>query len=100
MGAAGSTGVGEECIKIVGAHTVVELMRQGMHPREAALAAIKRVLSKHGPERHLEPELLRDEQGRRARRRRDPERQHVRRARRHDGEAGRVGMAVIERTAA
>lgn len=49
VGAAGSTGVGEECIKIVGAHTVVELMRQGMHPREAALAAIKRVLSKHGP---------------------------------------------------
>jgi N4-(beta-N-acetylglucosaminyl)-L-asparaginase len=49
IGAAGSTGVGEECIKIVGAHTVVELMRQGMHPRDATLAAIKRVLSKHGP---------------------------------------------------
>ncbi len=49
VGAAGSTGVGEECIKIVGAHSVVELMRQGMHPRDAALAAIKRVLSKHGP---------------------------------------------------
>jgi N4-(beta-N-acetylglucosaminyl)-L-asparaginase len=50
VGAAGSTGVGEECIKIVGAHTVVEYMRQGMHPREAATAAIKRVLSKHGPD--------------------------------------------------
>ena len=49
VGAAGSTGVGEECIKIVGAHTVVELMRQGLHPRDAATAAIKRVLSKHGP---------------------------------------------------
>jgi N4-(beta-N-acetylglucosaminyl)-L-asparaginase len=49
IGAAGSTGVGEECIKIVGAHTVLEYMRQGMHPREATLAAIKRVLSKHGP---------------------------------------------------
>jgi N4-(beta-N-acetylglucosaminyl)-L-asparaginase len=49
VGAAGSTGVGEECIKIVGAHTVVEYMRQGMHPRDAATAAIKRVLSKHGP---------------------------------------------------
>ena len=45
----GSTGVGEECIKVVGAHMVVEHMRQGMHPREATLAAIKRVLSKHGP---------------------------------------------------
>lgn len=50
VGAAGSTGVGEECIKIVGAHTVVEYMRQGMHPREAAMAAIKRVLSKHPPD--------------------------------------------------
>jgi len=49
IGAAGSTGVGEECIKVVGAHMVVEHMRQGMHPREATLAAIKRVLSKHGP---------------------------------------------------
>jgi N4-(beta-N-acetylglucosaminyl)-L-asparaginase len=49
VGAAGSTGVGEECIKIVGAHTVIEYMRQGMHPREAALATVKRVLSKHGP---------------------------------------------------
>lgn len=50
VGAAGSTGVGEECIKIVGAHTVVEYMRQGMHPRDAAAAAIKRVLSKHPPD--------------------------------------------------
>jgi N4-(beta-N-acetylglucosaminyl)-L-asparaginase len=49
VGAAGSTGVGEECIKIVGAHTVVEYMRQGMHPRDAATAAIRRVMSKHGP---------------------------------------------------
>jgi N4-(beta-N-acetylglucosaminyl)-L-asparaginase len=48
VGAAGSTGVGEECIKAVGAHTVVEYMRQGMSPREAALATVKRVLSKHG----------------------------------------------------
>jgi N4-(beta-N-acetylglucosaminyl)-L-asparaginase len=50
VGAAGSTGVGEECIKIVGAHTVVEYMRQGMHPRDAAAAAVKRVLSKHPPD--------------------------------------------------
>ena len=50
IGAAGSTGVGEECIKAVGAHTVVEYMRQGMSPREAALTTVKRVLSKHGPD--------------------------------------------------
>jgi N4-(beta-N-acetylglucosaminyl)-L-asparaginase len=49
IGAAGSTGVGEECIKVVGAHTVIEYMRQGLHPREAALQTVKRVLSKHGP---------------------------------------------------
>ena len=49
VGAAGSTGVGEECIKIVGAHTVVEYMRQGLHPREAATETIRRVMSKHGP---------------------------------------------------
>ena len=49
VGAAGSTGVGEECIKVVGAHTVIEYLRQGMHPREATLATVKRVLSKHGP---------------------------------------------------
>jgi N4-(beta-N-acetylglucosaminyl)-L-asparaginase len=48
VGAAGSTGVGEECIKVVGAHTVIEYMRQGMHPRDAALETVKRVLSKHG----------------------------------------------------
>lgn len=48
IGAAGSTGVGEECIKVVGAHTVVEYMRQGLHPRDAALAAIKRIVARHG----------------------------------------------------
>ncbi len=48
VGAAGSTGVGEENIKVVGAHTVIEYMRQGMHPREAALATVRRILAKHG----------------------------------------------------
>ena len=43
IGAAGSTGRGEECIKINGAHTVVEMMRKGMSPTEAALEACKRV---------------------------------------------------------
>jgi isoaspartyl peptidase/L-asparaginase-like protein (Ntn-hydrolase superfamily) len=99
VGAAGSTGVGEECIKIVGAHTVVEFMRQGMHPREAAFAAIKRVLSKHGPRVTWNLNFYADEQGRRARRRRDPEGQPVRRARRHDGELV-DSAAVIERPTA
>ena len=49
VGAAGSTGVGEECIKVVGSHAVIEYMRHGMHPRQATLETVKRVLSKHGP---------------------------------------------------
>ncbi len=43
VGAAGATGRGEECIKINGAHTIVEMMRRGMSPKDACLEAIKRV---------------------------------------------------------
>lgn len=48
VGAAGSTGRGEECIKINGAHTVVEMMRKGMSPTDAALEACKRVSANYG----------------------------------------------------
>jgi N4-(beta-N-acetylglucosaminyl)-L-asparaginase len=47
VGAAGSTGRGEECIKINGAHTVVEMMRRGMSPTDACLEALKRVASNY-----------------------------------------------------
>lgn len=43
VGGAGSTGRGEENIRISGAHTIVEMMRKGMHPREACLEAAARV---------------------------------------------------------
>ena len=43
VGAAGSTGNGEANIKVVGAHTVVEFMRQGMAPEAACLETLKRV---------------------------------------------------------
>jgi N4-(beta-N-acetylglucosaminyl)-L-asparaginase len=43
VGAAGSTGRGEENIKVSGAHTVVEMMRKGMAPADACLEALKRV---------------------------------------------------------
>jgi N4-(beta-N-acetylglucosaminyl)-L-asparaginase len=43
VGAAGSTGKGEENIKVAGGHTVVELMRQGKSPTEACLEAMRRV---------------------------------------------------------
>jgi N4-(beta-N-acetylglucosaminyl)-L-asparaginase len=47
VGAAGSTGLGEECIKINGAHTVVEMMRKGMSPTDAAFEACKRVCANY-----------------------------------------------------
>ena len=43
VGSAGSTGRGEENIKICGAHTVVENMRQGMSPKDSILDALKRI---------------------------------------------------------
>lgn len=43
VGGAGSTGRGEENIRISGAHSIVENMRRGMTPKEAALDALKRV---------------------------------------------------------
>ena len=43
VGAAGSTGRGEENIRVAGAHTIVENMRHGMNPKEACLDALKRV---------------------------------------------------------
>lgn len=43
VGGAGSTGVGEENIRIAGGHTIVECMRRGMSPREAVMEALKRV---------------------------------------------------------
>src|SRR5438045_1082540 len=43
VGAAGSTGKGEENIKICGAHTIIEMMRQGKAPVDACLEALARV---------------------------------------------------------
>jgi len=43
VGGAGSTGRGEENLRVCGAHTVVENMRHGMAPKEAALDALERV---------------------------------------------------------
>ncbi|HLT71953.1 MAG TPA: N(4)-(beta-N-acetylglucosaminyl)-L-asparaginase [Cyclobacteriaceae bacterium] len=47
IGAATATGVGEEVIRIVGCHLVVELMRQGYKPDEACKAAVERILKKN-----------------------------------------------------
>src|ERR1700690_3820351 len=42
VGGAGSTGRGEENIKISGGHTIVEMMRKGMSPTDACLEAMHR----------------------------------------------------------
>ncbi len=47
MGAATSTGVGEEVIRIVGSHLVVELMRQGLAPEAACKKAVERIISRN-----------------------------------------------------
>jgi N4-(beta-N-acetylglucosaminyl)-L-asparaginase len=43
VGGAGSTGRGEENLRVCGAHTVVENMKHGMPPKEAILDTLKRV---------------------------------------------------------
>ncbi len=48
VGGAGSTGRGEENIRVAGAHTIVENMRHGMAPKEAVLDCLKRVARNYG----------------------------------------------------
>ncbi len=44
IGAATATGIGEEVIRIVGSHLVVELMRQGRTPADACRQAVERIV--------------------------------------------------------
>lgn len=44
IGAATATGMGEEVVRVVGAHLIVEFMRQGLSPEEACKAGIERVI--------------------------------------------------------
>lgn len=50
VGGAASTGVGEEVIRIVGSHLIVELMRQGYSPAKACREAVNRII-KRNPEK-------------------------------------------------
>ncbi len=43
VGAAGATGLGENIMRYCGSFLVVEYMRQGLHPQEACLEAIRRI---------------------------------------------------------
>lgn len=47
IGAAVSTGLGEEVIKICGTHLVVEFMRQGYSPTEACKKTLERMINKN-----------------------------------------------------
>lgn len=47
VGAATSTGVGEEVIRVVGSFLVVELMRQGYSPEAACKEAVTRIVKKN-----------------------------------------------------
>jgi len=53
IGAATSTGVGEEVIRICGSHLVIELMRQGNSPQQACELAVKRIV-KNQPKKSKE----------------------------------------------
>jgi len=53
VGAAGSTGRGEENIRVVGAHTVVENMRHGMPAEEAVLDCLRRIARNYNNDRRL-----------------------------------------------
>lgn len=44
VGSAGATGNGEENIRVVGAHTIVENIRHGMSPLDAGMDALKRIV--------------------------------------------------------
>ena len=52
VGSAGATGNGEENIKVVGAHTIVENMRHGMSPEEAGMDALKRIIRNYNGDMH------------------------------------------------
>lgn len=48
VGAATATGVGEEVVRIVGSHTVVEMMRNGKSPEDACKEALGRLVKLKG----------------------------------------------------
>lgn len=46
IGSATASGVGEEVIRIAGAHLVVELMRKGLSPQQACQKAVERIVDR------------------------------------------------------
>src|ERR1044071_7161705 len=58
VGAATSTGVGEEVIRNVGSFLVVELLRQGRSPEDACREAVERILRRKPQTRDLQVGFL------------------------------------------
>jgi len=52
VGGAGSTGKGEENIKVSGGHTIVEMMRKGMKPTDACMEAMGRVVRNYNGDKN------------------------------------------------
>ncbi|HEX4877085.1 MAG TPA: N(4)-(beta-N-acetylglucosaminyl)-L-asparaginase [Chitinophagaceae bacterium] len=48
VGAASATGLGEEVVRICGAHTIVESMRRGLTPEMACKEAVRRIVKRNG----------------------------------------------------
>jgi N4-(beta-N-acetylglucosaminyl)-L-asparaginase len=48
VGAATSTGVGEEVVRICGSHTIIEMMRQGHSPEDACRKTLERLIRMRG----------------------------------------------------
>ena len=48
VGAATATGVGEEVVRICGAHSIIEYMRKGYHPEQACKKTLERLVRKRG----------------------------------------------------
>lgn len=61
VGSAGSTGRGEAVILAGGSLLAVELMRQGLHPKDAGLAVLGRIASQVQRQAKWQPELLRED---------------------------------------
>jgi N4-(beta-N-acetylglucosaminyl)-L-asparaginase len=58
VGAASATGVGEEVVKICGAHTIIESMRRGLSPEEACREAVRRIVRNRGGAKDMQVGFL------------------------------------------
>ena len=60
-GSAGSTGRGEAAILAHGSSAIVELLRQGMHPKDAGLEVLRRIVRQVRRAATWQPSLLRED---------------------------------------